>query len=76
MSHRDMILDIVTVTTGDREAADRMLHLVEAQAYADGFDAGYSAATYTNKVIAEMEQDEGWAEQTEETNALPDETVD
>jgi hypothetical protein len=76
MTTRDTILDLIAVTTGDRESAERMLHLVETQAYADGFDAGYTTATNTNEMIAEMESDEGWTESAEETDALQDEAMD
>lgn len=44
MNSRDVVLDLLTVTTGDREDAENMLALIEKQAYADGFAMGYQAA--------------------------------
>lgn len=77
MTHRDTIIDILALTTGDREDAERLLHLAETQAYAEGFDAGYETARNTNTVIAEMEQEcEGWTEPAQETDALSDEALD
>lgn len=47
---RDAILDILQATTGEREDADSLLHLIETQAYADGYMIGYKAGLESARV--------------------------
>lgn len=50
MNHRDTIVDLLTATTQNREDAERMLKIVEQQAYAEGYVEGYNTARWDYKL--------------------------
>lgn len=56
MNARDTVLDLLTATTGDREAAENLLALVEATAHSEGFTAGWNAKAEDHRIWGKVRE--------------------